>query len=235
MYTVNRQLICGGRLAPKVWCTFLNPIGWGARHHLGLKITFQFDNDVFSFNSARHLVLVIHPVTGEHIKVALSQSKLLQVWTFCRIPWMLTKQVGSPSALEILGHWVDAEACTVTLVEEKKRDFAAEVKTFLSTLAPPLIDWWPIEGYAQWARYSNLFAKFALKALYGKTSNKSRHDAPVHIDKEAKANLRWFITGILAAPPSTSLTPRSTDGLVRKQMQSNTWMPASPVTTSAQG
>lgn len=115
--------------------------------------------------------------------------------------------MSSPSALEILGHWVDAVACTVTLSESKKATFAAEVDVFLSTLAPPLIDWWRLSGYAQWACYSNPFAKFALKSLYNKTKGIKRRNAPVHVSKEVKANLRWFAAEILAAPALNFLDP----------------------------
>lgn len=202
VYYVDRRLMLGGRLSPRIWCSVINLVLWGVRYSTRLEFPLIFVDDAFGFQVSGGMARATHPESGESRLVPIEQARLLFIWNHCGVPWDWSKQLWSSESLEVLGHVVSATELTVTLPHSKKLEFAGKVHLFLSArFDPPLIEWQRIAGYAQWACYSNPFAKFALHPLYAKMSGKIRRNAPVPINKDVRTNLSWFVAEILEAPP----------------------------------
>ncbi|ORY83575.1 hypothetical protein BCR35DRAFT_265101, partial [Leucosporidium creatinivorum] len=208
IFYVDRRLSLGGRCSPRIFCTVANVIHYAVKIHLGLEYPFIFVNDSFGLDVSGLFIDITHPLSGETRSVPLDQGRVLLAWTLVGMPWVWKKQESSPSALVILGHWVDSKALTITLPTDKKEEFAATVTSFLARRDwPPLIDWQRIAGYAQWACYTLPFAKFALQPLYDKMAGKTKRNAGIPINVDVRRSLTWFVSELLTSPPLSLLDP----------------------------
>ncbi|GAA5820945.1 hypothetical protein JCM11491_006869, partial [Sporobolomyces phaffii] len=211
VYMIDQRLILGGRLSPLIWCTVLNLILWGARHHFERIFPFAFVDDVFGYDCSKLRLPVTHPKTLESLLVPRDQAIVLMSWNLLGVPWDWKKQESSETTLTILGHNVNVAGPSIELPPAAKANFAASIDKFLSTDAPPLNAWRKLSGYGTWVCYSIPFAKFALRPIYEKIGNKVHRFAPVHLNNDVRTSLAWLRDQVLSAPPLSFLDPALED------------------------
>ncbi|GAA5922469.1 hypothetical protein JCM1841_004921 [Sporobolomyces salmonicolor] len=206
IFYVDRRVVFGGRFSPRLWCTVMNVILAGIKQHLGLEFPLAYVDDAFGVDTSGLSLPVANPITGETRSVPRDQARLLLVWNFVGCPWEWEKQL-SGRQLVILGHFVDAEALTVSLPEAARQAFHAFINDFLSTQKQPLVAFQRAAGYGNWVCTTLPFAKFALGSLYDKMRGKTRRAGSIWLNEAVRRDLRWLGQELASSPPLDLLDP----------------------------
>ncbi|GAA5913864.1 hypothetical protein JCM5296_006447 [Sporobolomyces johnsonii] len=156
IYYVDRRVVFGGRFSPRLWCIILNSILWGVRHRLGLEFPLVYVDDTFGYDVSRKTNIVSHPSMGESRSVPSEQAAVLVAWKLLGVPWEWNKQE-SGQQLVVLGHYVDTATFSISLPPKAKSNFIALVRDFVASKERPLVEWWQLTGYAQWAASTSPF------------------------------------------------------------------------------
>ncbi|GAA5904690.1 hypothetical protein JCM5296_003627 [Sporobolomyces johnsonii] len=212
IYYVDQRLVFGGRFSPRLWCTVINVVLWGVRHHLLLEFPLIYVDNAFGFDVSGLFLPVVHLPSGESRLVPRDQARVLFVWNHVGAPWDWEKQVHGHQLI-VLGHLVDGRALTVALPGEAKTAFVDYIADFLadSDSAPPLFRWQRLTGYGQWACTTLPLARFALNSLYAKITGKTKRNAKVRLNKTVERDLRWLIGEVSSALPLDLLDPALED------------------------
>ncbi|CEQ43198.1 SPOSA6832_05127, partial [Sporobolomyces salmonicolor] len=210
IYYIDRRVVFGGRYSPRLWCIVLNAILWGVRHRLGLEFPLVYVDDTFGYDISGKTSIIKHPANGESREVPLQQAAVLVAWKLLGVPWEWKKQENG-KALVVLGHYIDASSFNISLPSKAKDDFVALVRSFISSRDRPLVEWWRLTGYAQWAASTSPFIKFALASSYAKTAGKTRRLAPVKLNNAVRRDLAWLADELESAPPLDILDPALED------------------------
>ncbi|GAA5919140.1 hypothetical protein JCM5296_002709 [Sporobolomyces johnsonii] len=171
-----------------------------------LEFPLVYVDDTFGYDVTGKTSIVQHPVTGESRLVPFEQGTVLVAWKLLSVPWDWKKQE-SGVELVVLGHFVDTANFTISLPPQAKSDFIALVRNFVTSRERPLVEWWCLTSYAQWAASTSPFIKFALASSYAKTTGKSRHLARIKLNQTVQCDLTWLADELETAPPLDILDP----------------------------
>lgn len=167
---VDHNLVFGSRASPKIWCAFASLVGWIALHRLGINPMQHYMDDFWSFWKSPRRTLYHGRLLPE------SQVRFLQLLDELGIPHKPEKQLYGHK-LTIIGFEVDANAMTITLASDKKKELVERIRKFAAKVEdsvsgrmvdqrPTLREWQQMLGELNWALNILPLARAGLNSSY---------------------------------------------------------------------
>lgn len=107
------------------------------------------------------------------------------------IPWDWKKQ-SFGSEIEIIGHWIDCDAMTISLSDEKRVALAEELADFAKPPSHPLIRWTRMTGWANWGINIFPLGCWALQSSWDKMAGKTLRNAHVPPNTMTRSDQQWL-------------------------------------------
>lgn len=192
-YHVDRTAVFRGRASPKIFCTVLNLVLWGARQYLRIPYPLAYVDDVFSLTTTKELLAFTFD-DGSTRNLPAQLARLLGLWRHLGIPFTSEKTLFSDDVLPVLGFDISLSEMTISVPVEAIGRFRKGLRRFLQDRGnrPPLREWSSIIGWTIWACVVIPFARPAIQPLYDKVKGKSVKTANVSLNREVRACLQWF-------------------------------------------
>ncbi|KAF8573412.1 hypothetical protein K439DRAFT_1625101 [Ramaria rubella] len=169
---VDRCLVFGSRMSPRIWCTFFGLVIWIAIHVIHIADVLHYMDDTWSYEMNETLMLY-EPYESYY---PLKQVQLLCLWDILGLPHSKDKQVFG-SSLEIVGLHVDPRAMKITMVPNRKLELCSAIRSFIDTRTGcrrPLVEWQRLLGWINWALNVYPLLKPGLQSSYAKISGKTQ-------------------------------------------------------------
>lgn len=198
-----RQVICskkkfyidccinfGSSAPPRIWCSYFSLILWTAWSEIGIDELKNYMEDNWGISLQNDIVQF------KDRCVPLNQAKFLTLFEYLSIPRNWEKQVHS-SGIEVIGHWIDSKAMTISLSDDKRLALATELEKVSQHLSQPLIQWSQSTGWADWGINIFPLGRWALQLSWDKIAGKTIRNAHVPLNLMTCANLQWLSKALL--------------------------------------
>jgi len=196
-FNVDRCNNFGGRTSGNVWGVFFSLVLWIATFVKLITDVHGFVDDVFSWDVEGNMVLygpydTYYPSKQAHFLLLLDELG---------IPHDKAKQLCG-SKFTIIGFEVDANAMTITMPDDGRRDLIAAIRFFaIMGRRPTLNDYQRLAGWINWSLNVYPLLHPGLSTLYAKTAGKSLSHWEIYVNKQLCRELLWIANYLETAPP----------------------------------
>jgi hypothetical protein len=189
MMRVDRCGCFGNAGMVRAFCYFFGAVIWVAINVYAIDGLFHYIDDANGFDDNDELV----HYAPHNVYYPEKQAKLLKLWDELGIPHQKEKQVFG-RVLDIVGLEVNAEAMTITMSDERRKELMDGITEFLGGEGRrrTLVEWQRMAGWMQWAVNAYPLLRPAVTPIYDKIAGKTQKRAFVMINKEVRAALGWF-------------------------------------------
>ncbi|KAF7973479.1 hypothetical protein HWV62_15086 [Athelia sp. TMB] len=218
---VDRCNNFGWRGAGGLWGAFFALVIWIAINIELILELLAYVDDAFSFDLEGNL-LYYEPY-GELFPA--KQVRLLRLWDRLGIPHDRAKQVYG-TCLTIIGFEVDANAMTITMPPDSRRELIIAIRKFAPVgQRRPLREFQRLAGSMNWALNTDPLLRPGLSAMYEKMADKVDSHKPLWVNTAISRELGWFADRLEASEGVHVLSARETCLLVAS---SAAWLPTPP-------
>lgn len=189
-FHVDRCVNFGSSASPRIWCSYFSLILWIAATELQISEFNSFMDDTWGLDLKTNLV------TFKDQHIPLNQAKFLELFDYLNVPWNWEKQLWG-SQIEVIGHWIDCEAMTISLADEKRIALAEELELFASQRSQPLVKWARVTGWANWGLNIFPLGRWALQSSWDKMAGKTKRNALVPGNQATTSDLRWLSKALM--------------------------------------
>lgn len=185
---VDRCNNFGWRGAGGLWGAFFGLVMWIAINIEHILELFAYVDDAFGWDFEGNL-LWYEPYSTSFPE---KQTRLLRLWDRLGIPHSRAKQVYG-AQLTIIGFEVDANAMTITMPADSRRDLITAIRRFSGVgQRRPLREFMRLAGSMNWALNTDPLLRPGLSAMYAKMAEKAHSQQPVWVSVTLSRELNWF-------------------------------------------
>ncbi|KAG0151075.1 hypothetical protein CROQUDRAFT_11862, partial [Cronartium quercuum f. sp. fusiforme G11] len=192
-YHIDHCANFGSSASPNIWCLFFSLVLWIAVHKFEIKRINNLMDDMWGICTEDDFT------TFKGIRMPLDQAKFLYLFDILNIPWDWKKQIWG-ERIEIIGHYVNANALSLSLSPDKKSDLIMALRTFVSIKQHRLKEWQSLLGWASWGLNTFPLGRVALQAVWDKTTSKTYRNLFIPTNSKVQSDLRWLADAIKLSP-----------------------------------
>lgn len=185
MFHVDRCVNFGSSASPRIWCSYFSLILWIAATELDISEFNSFMDDTWGINLKSDMVKF------KDRTIPLNQAEFLELFNYLNVPWNWEKQIWG-SQIEVIGHWIDCDAMSISLADDKRLALANELKRFTECRSQPLVQWARLTGWANWGLNIFPLGRWALQSSWDKMAGKTKRNAMVPGNLSTTSDLRWL-------------------------------------------
>ncbi|KAJ7636295.1 hypothetical protein FB45DRAFT_672814, partial [Roridomyces roridus] len=156
---------------------------------------FAYMDDFFSAQAANELAFY-KPYNRSFPR---NQTRLLLLWDMLGVPHSEDKQLFG-TELTVIGFLVDSKRMRISLPEDSRRAFVAELRSWAKhAVRRSFRDWLALAGYANWSFNVFPLLKPGLSNVYAKMKDKEHLDAGITINEAVRRDLSWLANHVEAS------------------------------------